>query len=79
MVSHFRFNHIGFRIWVNMIIRYHQVDEVEALVKDLMAASQKTREALELVSFLSLWGGMVNENMFQNVKSSIRILSSGDY
>ena len=50
MVSHFRFYHIGFRIWVNMIIRYHQVDEVEALVKDLVAASQKTKEALELVT-----------------------------
>ena len=50
MVSHFRFYHIWFRIWVNMIIRYHQVDEVEALVKDLVAASQKTKEALELVT-----------------------------
>ena len=50
MVSNFKFYHIGFRILVEITIRYHQVDEVEALVKDLVAASQKTKEALELVT-----------------------------
>ena len=50
MVSNFRFYHTGFRILVTITIRYHQVDEVEALVKDLVAASQKTNEALELVT-----------------------------
>ena len=50
MVSNFRFYHIGFRILAKKTIRYHQVDEVEALVKDLVAASQKTKEALELVT-----------------------------
>ena len=37
-------------LFQKMTIKYHQLEEVEALVKDLVAASQKTKEALELVT-----------------------------
>ena len=41
-------------LFQKMTIKYHQLEEVEALVKDLVAASQKTKEALELVTTSTL-------------------------
>ena len=66
-------------LFQKMTIKYHQLEEVEALVKDLVAASQKTKEALELVTtfhFLHLESNLTKVpewwhpicNVFQNVK-----------
>jgi len=52
-----------------------QVDEVEALVKDLVAASQKTKEALELVS---LTASTEDKNLVKNASEPFNRVASLD-
>jgi len=52
-----------------------QVDEVEALVKDLVAASQKTKEALELVSLTT---STEDKNLVKNASEPFNRVASLD-